>query len=69
MPLEASPIQILESRRAFYAGATAMLTGIIQLLIDQGPDRDEPVDLARLDALQMELRQFEREIEEGERGI
>jgi hypothetical protein len=66
---EASPIQILDSRRAFYAGAEAMLTGIIKLLIDQSPDRDEPVDLARMDALQMELRQFERDIEEGERGI
>jgi hypothetical protein len=65
IPLEASPIQILESQRAFYAGANALLVGVIKIL-DPGADVTD-ADLARLDAIYMELKQFARDILEGPR--
>jgi hypothetical protein len=63
IPLEAPPIQARESRRAFYAGANAMLVGIIKML-DPGDDVTN-ADLARMDSIQAELEQFARDIAEG----
>jgi hypothetical protein len=39
IPKSAPEIQILESRRAFYAGASAMLAAVVQAACDPG---DEP---------------------------
>jgi hypothetical protein len=63
IPLDAPQVQVQESRRAFYAGANALLVGIIGML-DPGDDVTTK-DLAGMDALAAELEQFARDILEG----
>jgi hypothetical protein len=63
IPLNASAIQAKESRRAFYAGANAMLVSILGML-DPGNEVTAN-DLAGMDALQAELEHFAREILAG----
>ena len=55
MPNNAPPIQVQEMRRAFYAGATAMLD-ITKLLGEE--DVSEETGVAALEALQQEIVDF-----------
>jgi hypothetical protein len=63
IPVHASAVQAQESRRAFYAGAQALLTGILRGL-DPGDDPTQ-ADLARMDAIAQELEQFARDVLAG----
>lgn len=63
LPQDAPSIQVIECRRAFYAGAQAFWTEMQAL---SGPGSDATADEARaLDSLQQELRQFARSVEAG----
>jgi len=63
LPPGAPKVQVVESRRAFYAGARSLLTSLVRVF---GPDK-EPTesDLAIMDSLQEELDQFYKDISEG----
>jgi hypothetical protein len=63
IPPGAPKVQIVESRRAFYAGARSLLTSLVKVF---GPDK-EPTesDLAIMDGVQEELDQFYKDISEG----
>lgn len=63
IPKDAPEVQLVESRRAFYAGARSLFS-----LISGGLDADhEPTDLdvAYLDELTKELAAFARDVQEG----
>jgi hypothetical protein len=65
MALDAPAIQARECRRAYYAGASALL-GL--LLEGVGEDPDEPAtldEIALMEAIHQELQQFARAIEAG----
>lgn len=63
LPQNASAIQVQECRRAFYAGAGALLAAIASVL---GPG-DEPTedDLRAITAIQVELNAFALDTLEG----
>ena len=63
LPPGVSKVQLVETRRAFYTGARALLTGLLNVF---GPDK-EPTesDLAIMDGVQEELDQFYKDISEG----
>lgn len=63
LPVNAPMVQRMEMRRAFYAGARALLTGIMTNL--GGGDDATPGDLSLMNGLVAELRQFERDLREG----
>jgi hypothetical protein len=63
IPLDASSIHATESRRAFYAGARAMLASIMGML-DPGTEPTE-VDLWNMDELDEELTRFAAGAAEG----
>lgn len=63
LPANASPTQIIETRRAFYAGAGALLAAILASLTP-GPEPQE-ADLAMMDSVHAELTQFAKDISEG----
>jgi len=56
LPASASSTQIIETRRAFYAGAQALFHKVLLGLSD-GPECEEP-DLALLDGIHAELNEF-----------
>lgn len=56
IPAGAPTVQIVESRRAFYAGAQATFRGIVRML-DPGVEPTD-ADLAKMHALDAELREF-----------
>ncbi len=63
IPLNAPDVQRTECRRAFYAGARTLLTGIVGMLdADKEPTED---DLKRMDAIQAELNQYQVDLREG----
>lgn len=59
LPADASPIQIQECRRAFYAGARAMWA-----IFETAPDEEPAVD-AMLEALDREMTVFARTVADG----
>jgi hypothetical protein len=61
---EATPLQLREIRRAFYAGATSLFFGILSSL-DAG---DEPTDkeMERMRAIGRELCEFNERVKRGE---
>jgi len=59
----APAIQRTEMRRAFYAGAQALFTGILSML-DPGADATE-ADLGKMDAIQAELLAFAQSVRDG----
>lgn len=63
IPPTAGEVQIQETRRAFYAGATALL----MLLMKQLEPGSEPTakDLAMMDALEQELLTFALDLKTG----
>jgi hypothetical protein len=58
LPEDVGPIQLLETRRAFYAGAQHLFSTILHML-DPGEDPTE-ADLTRMDAIDKELRDWAR---------
>jgi len=63
IPQNASAIQIKESRRAFYAGAQALLG--LQMTFSQGDAEPTEQDLAMMDAIAGELKQFNEDVKKG----
>jgi hypothetical protein len=63
IPPTASPIQRQETRRAFYAGATALFNGVTAGLTEGPEPREE--DVRALEALSEELEAFARDIQAG----
>lgn len=63
IPLDAPDIQRQECRRSFYAGAGALFGGVMKML-DPGEDPTLD-DLAKMDALQTELDQFNADVMAG----
>lgn len=53
---EAGQLQLIESRRAFYAGARALLTAITDIL-EPGEEATD-ADIAMLEAIHVELNDF-----------
>jgi hypothetical protein len=63
LPADAGEIQITETRRAFYAGATA-LWSLIMSTLDPGLDPTD-AELKRMDALDAELTAFQQAVRDG----
>jgi len=63
VPEDASRIQIQETRRAFYAGATALMALLLAHL-DPGSEATAD-DLRMMDELDAELKRFAADIAEG----
>jgi hypothetical protein len=66
IPAGAPPIQITESRKAFYAGAMCLLDSLMKVL---GPGK-EPTesDLLIMDGVQKELAQFLKDLQTSYQG-
>jgi hypothetical protein len=56
IPKHVGAVQRQEMRRAFYAGAAAMLDALMMGLTD-GPEAEEP-DLVKMEEIAKELREF-----------
>lgn len=68
LPPDAGRIQVKESKRAFYAGAEAMIITMLRSFEPStGPEGDEPTDadMAVMDELRAELMEFARGVGEG----
>jgi hypothetical protein len=69
IPFDASAVQIRETRRAFYAGAQAILTAMLN--IEQGPpfapltEADLTAGADKVEALRLELQQFVKSVGRG----
>jgi hypothetical protein len=63
VPAKAGAIQVQECRRAFYAGANALLSSIMGLL--QPGTEPTPADMDMMDNIEQEFRRFARDISEG----
>lgn len=63
IPLEAPPIQATECRRAFYAGAQALL-GILLAVMEPGTE-PTTADLRTMDEIADELTAFSRAVRDG----
>ncbi|OGT59005.1 MAG: hypothetical protein A3E01_18570 [Gammaproteobacteria bacterium RIFCSPHIGHO2_12_FULL_63_22] len=63
IPADAPIVQVTESRRAFYAGAQALL-GTLMARLD--PDKEPTeADLVMMDSIKAELDQFARDVQAG----
>ena len=65
IPLDAPAIQARECRRAFYAGANALLAIILGGVGSDPEEEATPKELVMMDELQEELEQFARDIRAG----
>ncbi len=63
IPADADTIQRQETRRAFYAGGTALLHAIMSALTSDEEPTEQ--DLQTMDAIQAELDDFLRDVTEG----
>jgi dsDNA-specific endonuclease/ATPase MutS2 len=63
VPEDAPPVQVVESRRAFYAGTESLLRSMMTGL-DPGTEPTE-ADLDRMDQLEAELEQFAEDVKQG----
>lgn len=61
IPPDASPLQVKESRRAFYAGAVATFQ-----LIVRNADRDEETAMRVMSAIDDDIRMFNSNIGDGD---
>jgi len=60
LPIDASPIQISETRKAFYAGARASMSLMQQFALQQ-----EEIAVVAVEEMERELQQFAKDVEEG----
>jgi hypothetical protein len=65
LPKNAPPIQVQETRRAFYAGAGAILHHILRLA-DPGEEPTE-TDLRMMDDIEVEIEEWLVDMEAGRR--
>lgn len=65
LPKDAPPVQVQETRRAFYAGGAAILFRLLRLL--ESGDEPTPADLQMMDDIEAELAEFGRDIQAGRR--
>ncbi len=56
MPIDAPEVQMVETRRAFYAGARSLFIGLLCIL-EPGTEATDN-DLAQMDSIKAELDQF-----------
>jgi hypothetical protein len=63
IPRDAGPVQLGESRRAFFAGAWALYALILNNL-EPGTD-DTPKDLELMEKLDAEMREFKERVVKG----
>lgn len=63
MPADAGEVQKQETRRAFYAGASAPFSVLLRSLAPEAEPTED--DLRMLDDLKAEFDQFARDIAEG----
>lgn len=63
LPLRASDVQIIETRRGFYAGALALLE-IMMTSLDPGTDPTD-ADLRKMDDIEEELKDFVEDVKRG----
>jgi hypothetical protein len=63
IPREASRTQLLECRRAFYAGAHALLTEL-QIMLDPGGEPTED-DVRKVSLIEAELKRFNDDVQRG----
>lgn len=63
MPKDAGPTQIIQSRRAFYAGAQALF-GIVTGFLSPG-DKATSADIVNMESLLAELDDFARMVLKG----
>jgi hypothetical protein len=63
LPENCDAIQRQEMRRAFYAGASALFSGVLAAL--SGGDEATPADMQIVEDLHNELRQFGQAVVEG----
>jgi hypothetical protein len=61
---DAPAIQIVESRRAFYAGAQSTFSGLVAMLDHSSPE-PTPSDLRKIDDVQAEFLWFADEMRGG----
>lgn len=64
VPKDAPEVQIVETRRAFYAGANSMTLCIMAASSDPGDDPTE-ADISRMSALYAEIEAFSAEVKAG----
>jgi hypothetical protein len=65
IPVDAPEIQHTEMRRAFYAGASALLGGMMAML-DPDPDTEPTAaDMKKMNAVRKELDDFHRHVRQG----
>lgn len=64
VPKDAPPIQLQESKRAFFGGAWA-LYALLMNDLDHSTDEDTPQDLGLMMKLDAELRGFRDQVLEG----
>lgn len=64
LPRMCSAVQVVETRRAFYAGASALMQNLVRGL--EGGTEPTEKDLATVDALGEEIQAFARAIQDGE---
>lgn len=62
LPPDASPIQIKETRQAFYGGAAILFEAIMRML-DPGEDPTEQ-DMQRMSDIQAELSEFGQKLDQ-----
>lgn len=66
IPRTAPAMQIVQMRRAFYAGAASFLTLTMVMLSDtKDPNDVMPEDLKLMDTLHAEIEQFTKDMEAG----
>ena len=63
MAPDAPPIQVRETKRAFYAGAQHFLMSVMRIMDPEAEPTD--ADMARLEAMDQELQAFAREVAAG----
>lgn len=64
LPRQASSVQVMESKRAFFAGANALLSEIVTML-DPGLEPTEG-DLKKMDEIAAELNDFVGRVKAGQ---
>ncbi|MEY4761796.1 MAG: hypothetical protein RLZZ200_1652 [Pseudomonadota bacterium] len=65
LPKEAGAVQKTETRRAFYAGAVAVLARVMAQVSDEDEVTDQ--DMQVMDDIMAELEEFKAELEAGRR--
>lgn len=64
LPADAPAFQVMETRRAFYAGAGAGLVGVASLLREDGVT--EEMGFSAVEAMFAEVRRFKEAVQRGD---